>query len=133
MPGAAAIQVEPREDDDTGVNPRTAHRSLGTLESDVFLTAPVMSSDDPILGTSLDDTVLSWNQAAEHLYGFTAGEMVGHDLFVLIPDAEPTRRTPPGTGRLSGVDHLPWVQAVHRIRDHIRSPGGSRTPPPWIS
>jgi diguanylate cyclase (GGDEF)-like protein/PAS domain S-box-containing protein len=50
-----------------------------------FLRAIVESSDDAIVGNALDGTVLSWNLAAERLYGYTAHEMLGQDIAVLIP------------------------------------------------
>ena len=50
-----------------------------------FLRAIVESSDDAIIGNALDGTVLSWNLAAERLYGYTASEMLGQDVAVLIP------------------------------------------------
>ena len=49
------------------------------------LAAIVESSDDAILSASLDSTVLTWNRAAERMYGYTAGEMVGETLAVIVP------------------------------------------------
>lgn len=63
--------------------------SIEQLESTAFLTALVDSSDDPIIGKTLDGTVVSWNQAAERLYGYEAYEMIGRDIAVLIPADRP--------------------------------------------
>ncbi|NLX08215.1 MAG: PAS domain S-box protein [Chloroflexi bacterium] len=46
-------------------------------ETDQFLAAIVSNSDDGIIGKMLDGTVLSWNQGAEAIYGYTAEEMIG--------------------------------------------------------
>lgn len=59
--------------------------AVATLDSRAFLEALVASSDDPIIGKSLDGTVLLWNEAAERLYGYSAEEIVGRDIGVLFP------------------------------------------------
>jgi PAS domain S-box-containing protein len=50
------------------------------------LAAIVHSSDDAILSKSLDGVVLDWNAAAERMYGFTAGEMIGRSIYAVVPD-----------------------------------------------
>ncbi len=49
------------------------------------LAAIVQSSDDAIIGKTLDGIVTSWNEGARRLFGYTAGEMVGQPLARLIP------------------------------------------------
>jgi PAS domain S-box-containing protein len=58
---------------------------LPQMEAELFLSALVRSSDDAVIGKTLDGTVLFWNGAAERLYGYLADEMVGNDISVLIP------------------------------------------------
>jgi PAS domain S-box-containing protein len=53
------------------------------------LAAIVESSNDAILSKTLDGVILTWNGAAEKLYGYTAAEIVGRDLSVLVPDDRP--------------------------------------------
>jgi PAS domain S-box-containing protein len=60
-------------------------KGAGHMKSDAFLTSLVSSSDDAIIGKTLDGTVLFWNEGAERLYGYRADELLGHDISVLIP------------------------------------------------
>jgi PAS domain S-box-containing protein len=50
------------------------------------MAAIVESSDDAIVSKDLNGIVLSWNQAAERMFGFTAEEMVGSSIRRIIPD-----------------------------------------------
>ncbi len=48
----------------------------------------VDSSDDAIIGEDLNGIILSWNKGAERIYGYSAREMVGKHIFILIPQYE---------------------------------------------
>ena len=46
----------------------------------------VESSEDAILSKDRNAIITSWNQGAEHLYGYTAEEAVGSPLAMLVPE-----------------------------------------------
>jgi diguanylate cyclase (GGDEF)-like protein/PAS domain S-box-containing protein len=54
-------------------------------ESEHWLATIVESSSDAIIGQTLDGIILSWNQAAERMYGYSATEMVGRSIANLSP------------------------------------------------
>jgi PAS domain S-box-containing protein len=49
------------------------------------LAAIVESSDDAIIGKTLDGKIVSWNTGAERLFGYTAEEAVGQFVTLIIP------------------------------------------------
>jgi len=52
-----------------------------------FLASIIESSDDAIVGAGLDGTVVSWNQGAEALFGYSRKEILGKNADVLTaPD-----------------------------------------------
>ncbi len=78
------------------------------------LAAIVQSSDDAIIGKTLDGIVTSWNPAAERMYGYTAAEMVGESIMRIIPEerraeeAEVLSRIQRG----EVVDHLETIRVA---------------------
>ncbi len=57
------------------------------LEAAARLAAIVESSDDAIVSKTLQGMVLTWNRAAETMYGFSAKEMIGQSIFSVVPAA----------------------------------------------
>lgn len=55
------------------------------LEQLERVVSVVESASEAIFSTATDGTILSWNRAAERLYGYTPGEAVGRCDLELVP------------------------------------------------
>jgi PAS domain S-box-containing protein len=58
---------------------------LRQVDAASFLASIVESSEDAIIGVSLEGIIQSWNNAAERLYRYAASEVVGRPVTMLIP------------------------------------------------
>lgn len=64
---------------------RLNRKLRSAVEEKSQLAAIVESSEDAIISRSSDGTVLSWNAAAERIYGYTAGETIGKSMSEILP------------------------------------------------
>ena len=76
------------------------------------LAAVVESSDDAIIGKTLDGTITSWNPGAVKLFGYSAAEAVGKSMRMLLPPERANEETEILTriGRGEAVDHFETVR-----------------------
>jgi len=78
------------------------------------LASIVESSDDAILGKTLDGKIVSWNGGAERIYGYSAIEVVGKPVSILVPD-EQRDEVPEILKRLSRDERIHHYETV-RVR-----------------
>jgi PAS domain-containing protein len=71
--------------------PRVEKPVFTELQRLLLLTAIVESSNDAIFCKTLDGTILSWNKAAEKMYGYRSEEIVGKPVSILLPLTVPMK------------------------------------------
>ena len=87
-----------------------------TEEKATRLAAIVQSSEDAIIGKTLEGIVTSWNIGAEKIYGYTEAEVLGKSISMLVP---------PGRGdevleilkRIRRGDHIEHFETLRLRKD----------------
>jgi PAS domain S-box-containing protein len=85
-------------------------------ETQARLAAIVDSSDDAIISKDLDGRVTSWNHGAERLFGYTAEQMIGKPISVIIPlDRQGEEQTI--LSRIAQDERVEHYETVRRRKD----------------
>jgi PAS domain S-box-containing protein len=83
------------------------------------LSAIVESSDDAIVSKTLDSIVVSWNAAAERIFGYMPEEMIGRSIRLLFPP-ERLQEEDDFVQRLSRGEHIRHFETVRLRKDGRR-------------
>ncbi len=83
------------------------------------LAAIVESSEDAIIAKTLEGTILSWNNGAEKLYGYSAEEAIGKSIAILVPADHPTE-LPEILKRLAEGERITHYETVRVRKDGAR-------------
>jgi PAS domain S-box-containing protein len=96
------------------VNQRDVTERKRAQETRLRLAAIVESSDDAIIGKTLDGIITSWNEGAERIYGYSAKETVGHPISMLVPPerSEELQTILERIRRGEKVDHIETVRVT---------------------
>ena len=65
---------------------RGATQAATPERREALLAAIVENTDDAIISKDLNGIILTWNSGAEHMFGYSAREIVGQSIRLLIPE-----------------------------------------------
>jgi len=65
--------------------PPKGSESPAHFDAERWLAAIVESSDDAIIGKTLEGIIVSWNAGAQRIFGYRADEVIGKPVTLLIP------------------------------------------------
>jgi diguanylate cyclase (GGDEF)-like protein/PAS domain S-box-containing protein len=88
-------------------------------EESRLLAAIVESTDEAIFSKALDGTILSWNPAAERMFGHTAEEICGRNISILIPPGRADEE-PRILQRVRSGERIVGVETEHIRKDGQR-------------
>jgi PAS domain S-box-containing protein len=74
------------------------------------------SSQDAIVGKTLDGVITQWNKGAEQMYGYTAHEIIGRNITTLCPEDRATE-IPGILAKLRRGEHVEYFQSVRITKD----------------
>ena len=81
-----------------------------------WLAALIESADDAIISKTLDGIITSWNKGAERVFGYTADEIIGKPVTVLIPEGHEDEE-PAILARLRAGDRIEHYETVRVRKD----------------
>ncbi|MGH9759999.1 MAG: PAS domain S-box protein, partial [Blastocatellia bacterium] len=83
----------------------------------------VETTDDAIIGKTLDGTIVSWNGGAETIYGYSATDVIGHSISILVPPGR-ENEVPVILARLRNGEHIRHYETL-RVRKDAKTIGVS--------
>jgi PAS domain S-box-containing protein len=95
-----------------------SNKQPGSWRSE-YLAAIVDSTDDAVIGKTMDGTIISWNKGAERMYGYAAEEVIGRPISILIPTDRPDE-LPAIMNRLAAGQRVEHYRTERVRRDGTR-------------
>jgi PAS domain S-box-containing protein len=78
-------QARNRPDDTSRLQKIIQERNVDVLFERMWLASIVESSDDAIVSKNLNGIITSWNEGAHRVFGYSAKEVIGKPIIILIP------------------------------------------------
>jgi len=102
--------------------------AITAILREAHFSAIVENSVDAIVSKTLDGTVLSWNRAAERIFGWRADEIIGRSIRLLIPDDRQSEEDHI-LARIGAGEIIPKFETVRLRRDGTPIPVATAVSP----
>ncbi len=102
--------------------PQTVRSLLGARPAEkaqVRLAAIVENADEPIVSKDLNGLIMSWNSAAQRLFGYSAAEVIGRPVAIIVPP-ELQSQEEEILHRLARGERIEQLETVRVARDGRR-------------
>jgi PAS domain S-box-containing protein len=84
-----------------------------------WLSAIIESAEDAVISKSLEGIIMSWNKGAERVFGYTAEEVIGKSVTILIPE-DHINEEPEILARLRAGERIEHYETIRRRKDGTR-------------
>ncbi|HXC71209.1 MAG TPA: ATP-binding protein [Pyrinomonadaceae bacterium] len=84
-----------------------------------WLSALIESADDAIISKTLEGIITSWNKGAERIFGYTADEVIGKPVTILIPPGQEDEE-PAILARLRAGERIEHYETIRVRKDGTR-------------
>jgi len=81
-----------------------------------WLSAIINSAEDAIISKTLEGIITSWNKGAERIFGYTADEVIGKSITILIPPGHEDEE-PAILARLKAGERIEHYETLRRRKD----------------
>ncbi len=81
-----------------------------------WLSALIESADDAIISKTLEGIITSWNKGAQRIFGYTADEVIGKPVTILIPEGH-RNEEPAILARLRAGERIEHYETVRVKKD----------------
>jgi PAS domain S-box-containing protein len=87
-----------------------------TEEKNLQLASIIESTDDAIIGKTLDGTITNWNFGAERMYGYTKEEIINQPISLIIPPDHQDEMTQI-LEKIRGGQHIDHYETMRQRKD----------------
>ncbi|HYO64261.1 MAG TPA: PAS domain S-box protein, partial [Pyrinomonadaceae bacterium] len=110
------MPIEPPANSPPAGGDNPIERPLNPDVAAYWLAAVIDSADDAIITKTLEGVITSWNRGAQRIFGYTADEVIGKPVTILIPE-DHLNEEPSILARVRAGEPIEHYETVRRRKD----------------